>query len=52
MPTSTVEDYLKAIYLAQEREPERPVSTGRIVIGSSPVQYMQVAMSMGAGMKS
>jgi len=28
------------------------VSTGCIVIGSRPVQYMQVAMSIGAGMKS
>ncbi len=28
------------------------VSTGCIVIGSRPVQYMHVAMSIGAGMKS
>jgi DtxR family Mn-dependent transcriptional regulator len=30
MATSTVEDYLKAIYLAQDRDPEKHVSTGQI----------------------
>jgi len=30
MPTSTVEDYLKCIYLEALREPAEPVSTGRI----------------------
>lgn len=30
MPTSTVEDYLKCIYLASQREPDPLVSTGRI----------------------
>jgi DtxR family transcriptional regulator, Mn-dependent transcriptional regulator len=30
MPTSTVEDYLKRILLAEERAPARPVSTGQI----------------------
>jgi len=32
MATSTVEDYLKAIYLEQQRSPERRVSTGRIAL--------------------
>ena len=30
MPTSTVEDYLKCIYLVSQREPAQLVSTGRI----------------------
>ena len=30
MPTSTVEDYLKCILLAEQEAPEQPVSTGQI----------------------
>jgi DtxR family Mn-dependent transcriptional regulator len=30
MPTSTVEDYLKCILLAEQEAPDRPVSTGQI----------------------
>jgi DtxR family Mn-dependent transcriptional regulator len=33
MPTSTVEDYLKRIYLAQQAAPEARVPTGRIALG-------------------
>ena len=32
MPTSTVEDYLKCILLAEQEAPDRPVSTGQIAL--------------------
>src|SRR3989440_12257329 len=38
MPSSTVEDYLKQIYLQQQTEPDQPVATGRLaeVMGVVP----------------
>src|SRR5438309_5829771 len=38
MPSSTVEDYLKQIYLQQQADPDQPVATGRLaeVMGVVP----------------
>lgn len=38
MPTSTVEDYLKCILMAEERTPDRPAATGKVAaeLGVSP----------------
>lgn len=48
MPSSTIEDYLKQIFLAQTKEPDRPVPMGRVAqtLGVSPGTATTMVKSM------